>query len=297
MPLEVTDVRSNPADQIRHAALVLRKSAHRRKVFSAICQGKKKFKTVNELHNATGLSNVRVLQEAGNLADNCVVEKIRVKTKNGTETAYKKDPFLCRNKEKIIRLSTNPKKLEKLATKVTPQIRGKGIRVSFPKKMVSVNRLDVDSIDSFQKVKQIHPNRAPVSILEKHMKKGLAKILGERGKFQDWGGETDDLYSTRIKIGGKRLAVAMGLKGRGTSGILVPKKMGKRGDQIQRLFRSPAEVFLVQYNEQIDETIIEQMHAFAIAKSFLEGKKIHYGIIDGQDSQRLISAYPNAFRP
>jgi hypothetical protein len=297
MPVEVSDVRSNPADQIRHAAIVLRRSKPRRDVFSAICRGKKKSKTVSELHEITGLPEIRVYQEAGNLADNQIVEKTKIKTGNRTEIAYTKDPFFCRNKQKILSLAVDRKKLAKLATKVTPQSTESRIRVFLPAKMVSAKRIDVDSIDSFNHVRTIHSvNSSSVSIYERRMKKGLSKLLGEKGRFQDWGGETDDLYSTRLRIGSKRLAVAMGLKGRGTSGILVPKKMGKRGDQIQRLFRSPAEVFLIQYNGQIDETIIEQMHAFAVAKSFLEGKKIYYGVIDGEDSQRLISAYSNAFR-
>lgn len=297
MPFEVSDVRSNPADQIRHAAIVLRRSKPRRDVFSAICRGKKKAKTVGELHSMTGLPEIRVYQEAGNLADNQIVERTRVKTGKRTEIAYKKDPFFCRNKEKILSLAIHKKKLAKLATKVTPRTTESQIRVSFPKKMINVKRVDIDSIESFSRVKRIHSTgNSSVSIYEKRMKRGISKILGERGKFQDWGGETDDLFSTRIRMDGKRLAVALGLKGRGTSGILVPKKMGKRGDQIQRLFRSSADIFLVQYNGQIDETILEQMHAFAITKSVLEGKGIYYGIIDGQDSQRLIAAYPTAFR-
>src|SRR6266852_1195312 len=36
-----------------------------------------------------------------------------------------------------------------------------------------------------------------------------------------------------------------------TTGPLVPGKMGKNGDQIQRLFGSPAQVFFVQYEEEI----------------------------------------------
>lgn len=78
-------------------------------------------------------------------------------------------------------------------------------------------------------------------------------------------------------------------------GRLTPNKMGKRGDQIQRLFRSPAEVFLVQYWGQIEESVIEQLKLFAVAKSALEGRKIFYGIIDGQDTSRIIKSYPEFF--
>jgi hypothetical protein len=37
------------------------------------------------------------------------------------------------------------------------------------------------------------------------------------------------------------------------------------------------------------------MENFARAKSAVDGKKIYYGIIDGQDTMRVIKAYANCF--
>ena len=71
--------------------------------------------------------------------------------------------------------------------------------------------------------------------------------------------------------------------------------MGKDGDQIERLFRAPADVFLVQYWGQVDESIVEEMKNMAIARSFLEKKTIYYGIIDGQDTRRIITGYRELF--
>jgi hypothetical protein len=51
----------------------------------------------------------------------------------------------------------------------------------------------------------------------------------------------------------------------------------------------------VQYWAQIDESVIEQMKTFAAAKSVYEGKIVYYGMIDGQDTRRLIRAYPDCF--
>jgi hypothetical protein len=34
----------------------------------------------------------------------------------------------------------------------------------------------------------------------------------------------------------------------------------------------------------------------AMVKSYSDGRKIYYGVIDGQDSTRLIRAYPKEFR-
>ncbi|NGX96094.1 MAG: hypothetical protein G4V63_12980, partial [Candidatus Afipia apatlaquensis] len=76
---------------------------------------------------------------------------------------------------------------------------------------------------------------------------------------------------------------------------LTPKKLGKNGDQIQRLFNSPADVFFVQYHDQIDESVVEQMKRFAIANSVTENKLVMFGVIDGDDSNRLIAAYPKQF--
>jgi hypothetical protein len=65
--------------------------------------------------------------------------------------------------------------------------------------------------------------------------------------------------------------------------------------QIQRLFLSAAEMFIVQYHSQIDQSVIEQMVAFATMNSVREGKRIWYGVIDGDDTNRLMAAYPKAF--
>jgi hypothetical protein len=77
--------------------------------------------------------------------------------------------------------------------------------------------------------------------------------------------------------------------------VLTPKKLGKNGNQIQRLFLSPAEIFVVQYHSQIDQDVIEQMRAFAALNSVREGKRIWYGLIDGDDTNRLLAAYPRQF--
>jgi uncharacterized Fe-S cluster-containing protein len=51
----------------------------------------------------------------------------------------------------------------------------------------------------------------------------------------------------------------------------------------------------VQYWREIDESVVEQMNALAVAKSLTTGKKIFFGIIDGVDSHRLLKAYPKVF--
>ena len=60
---------------------------------------------------------------------------------------------------------------------------------------------------------------------------------------------------------GRREDVA--LKGPAKKGALVPGMMGKNGDQIQRLFNSSADVFFVQYEGEIAESVVEQMEKLA----------------------------------
>ncbi|MGI0011529.1 MAG: hypothetical protein ACREAE_09030, partial [Nitrosopumilaceae archaeon] len=67
--------------------------------------------------------------------------------------------------------------------------------------------------------------------------------------------------------------------------------MGKNGDQILRMFRSPANVFFVQFVGQIDENVLSLMEQLAIAKSYATGNQIFYGIIDGSDTSRIFEAY------
>jgi len=240
----------------------------------------------------SGVRRIRVLQEAGVLADNKIIHK----TKVGKELAYEKDAFYSQNKEKILRLAGNKEALERFPTKFHPR-NEISVTLTIPKMMVRVRQLTVDDIDSFAKVRKVRfssqNNRPPMD--ERGFKEGLKKIIGEEGVFQDWGGESNDLYSTRVVVKGKRVAAAFGLKGKGTTGILVPKKMGKRGDQLQRLLATSADLFLVQYWNQIDESIIDQMRRLAIAKSWSENRAIYYGIIDGQDTQRIVYAYRNRF--
>lgn len=293
MTLSVSDIRSNPNDQIAHAARVLGRSQHCKAVFEAIYKGKKKIKAVKEIKKITRLRRIRILQEGKKLANNSIV----IQTKLNQEIAYQQDAFYLQNKKRIISLAGNKSKLERFPTKINPKLNNTSIKITLPKRVVNIKQLFIDDIDPFSFVKRIRNIKEQNSpIKEKKFKKGIQKIIKEKGKFTDWGGEKNDLFTTRIKIKNKRISVAFAFKGQGTKGKLTPKLMGKNGDQIQRLFNSVAEAFLVQYWDTVDESVIEQMKSFATAKSALENKKIYYGVIDGQDTQRLLTAYATYFK-
>jgi len=291
--LPVSDVRSNAREQIAHAVEVLGRSKARIAVFTAIYRGKKKIKSVDDIAASTGLSRIRVLQEGLRLASNDVVEQLRV----AGWTAYRKYPFYAANKGKILKLVRNQRALPRFRSRpappATPQLVKIKLRVAPPRTRL----VTVDDIDNFAKVRGVQVLVGTYTrIPEKVFKRGIARIVGETGHFQDWGGESNDLYTTRIHLEGNRVPAAFAFKGPGTKGILTPGQMGKHGNQIQRLFRIPAEVYIVQYWEQISEDVIEQLHTFAVARSATGGERICYGVIDGDDSTRLVLAYPNAFK-
>ena len=293
MAIQVSDPRSNAADQIAHAVQVLGRAAQRITVFRAIYTGKKSAKTVNEIATATGLDRVRVLQEGRRLADNQIVRQLRAA---GT-TAYEKDRFYAAHRDRILRLVQDPVASAALSTKRRPQPPpATSARIQVPRAYVRVQFTTIDQIDSFSRVGRLRiaPENLPI-LEEARFKNGVAAILNEDGQFHDWGGEKNDLYTTRLRISGVRRAAAFAFKGPATKGVLTPKKMGKNGDQIQRLFSSPATVFLIQYHGQIAESVLEQMEEFAKAKSVSIGEVVYFGVIDGNDSRRLMAAYKASF--
>jgi hypothetical protein len=85
------------------------------------------------------------------------------------------------------------------------------------------------------------------------------------------------------------------LKGPAKTGPLVPGKMGKNGDQIQRLLNSPATVFVTQYEGEVRESVYHLMEELAKAKAILGGT-IYWTIIDDDATKRLRKAYPRAFK-
>ena len=293
-PVSVTDFRSNTNDQIVNAAELIGRSEQRAAVFRVVCSGKKKIKTRDEIAAATNLAPKRVLEIGKHLADRHLVHQT---TKDG-QTAYEKDMHLAPYKDKILRLAKDPVARSRVPTKKSPKLSagaGPTISVSLPAQLVDIQRVTLDDLDNFSAVKDVPEARSRLEIPEDVFKQGVIKIIGEPGEFKDWGGEHNDLYTTRVRFLGKRLAAAFAFKGPGTKGRLTPKKMGANGDQIQRLFQADADVFIVHYWREIDESVIEQMKHFAISKSVTEGRRIYYGIIDGADASRIYESYPNHF--
>lgn len=292
MPLRVSDAASNANEQIAHAAEALGRSELRRKVFEAIYHGKKQVKTVSDIMKKRRLTRKQVLTEGRKLFNNAIVEQVK---QNG-ETGYKKIGFYHQKKHQILRLAGNKEKLDSFATKRTPRPMSSTITIKLGAGRANTQQVTIDDISSFSKVQKLKSSDyIPKSVSEDEFKRGIQVILGERGKFKDWGGERNDLFTTRVRLSGHRRATAFAFKGPGTTGKLVPGKMGENGDQIQRLFEADAQVFLIQYCREIAHSILDQMVLLATAKSLRAGKKIWYGVIDGQDSNRIYVAYASSF--
>jgi hypothetical protein len=294
MALVTADRSSNKPEQIQMAADSIGRSVIKRKVFKEIYTGKRAVKTVVDLMNATNLSRIRVLDAARALATDEIVEPIKAEGM----TAYRKIAFFQRNRDAVLRLAANPAKRKEMVTKRNPapsqSQRQLTVNVRVPRSSVIARPITVDDIDSFKAVRKIG-SEPYVKMPETRFKNGMARVLGEPGSFKDWGGELRDLYSSRVLIGGKRRRAAFAFKGPGKTGKLTPAKMGKNGTQIQRLLKCPAEVFIVQYWGEVADETGELLQQLTELRSFFEGKEFLYCVIDGNDSARLIKAYPAQF--
>lgn len=161
-------------------------------------------------------------------------------------------------------------------------------------------RIYIDDIDNLKEVCQVKPEMVMHLLDEngqlKNMKEddiqiAFENILGVKHHKKDWGGEENDLYTSNVIISGNRIAAAFMLKGKGTKKhILQISDCGKNGDQLLRLFQSPAELFVVQFVGEISENIIKDIDGKTDAKRN-EGKQAQYCIINGQDTARILFAY------
>lgn len=293
MSQNVADVRANPNENIVHAAQVIGRSKARRAVFEEIYRGKKKIKTVDELMLSTGLGRVHVLNEGKKLAGNGIVAQLKVDGR----TAYEKDAFFVHHKQRVLALVDDPSKRAKYPTKQEPGGQQKTIvQIRLARSQPLPQLITIDEVESFAAVRQTPaaPGSGVSDLREERIKRFLQKVIGETYDFKDWGGERNDLYTNKLRFGGKRRSAAFALKGRATKGPLTPKKMGKNGDQLGRLFTSEAQLFFVVYHSKIDEAVTQQMRAFALARA-LGGARVYYCLIDGDDLARLVAAYPKEF--
>ncbi len=294
-PVHVRNVGGDKNDQIFNAADSIGRSKQRLEVFLAVCKGSKREKSVTWLRENTTLNNnKRVTEEAKKLTNDEII--IQLDHKVDGETGYTKVDFLCKHKNKILKLIKNKKARDEFPTKINPKTKSSTssihINLRLPQKVAKSKAISIQEIDEFSKIKKMKPMEYDLEKNEDDIKELFKKIAGERGVFKDWPGEKNDLL-TYLTMNGKRFLVAFAFKGKSMKKIkkLRPMDMGKNGDQVERLFSSPAEIFLVQFIGQINELMLSRMEEQAILKSYYTGKKIYYGIIDGNDTSKIFSKY------
>lgn len=286
----VSDKASNANENLERAVEVIGGSGVRRAVFVAVHTGRKSSRTVDELAKLIGKGRQVTLNAATRLANEGLIHR----SKEGNSVSYQKDPFYQANRDRVLRLIDQPKLLAAMPTKRRPAAGTTILQVPVRQSKIDAKFITIDDVQSFSKVRKI--KEAPeVHLREEATKLGILDILKERGTFKDWGGERNDFLTDKLRVGGSRRMSAFALKGPSKTGVLTPGKMGKNGDQIQRLARSPAHVLFVQYHGQIGDSVREQLETFAQLKSVMEGRKVWYGLIDGADTARLVAAYPGSF--
>jgi hypothetical protein len=296
MVMNVSDNASHRRDQIANLVELLANAPTRQALVRAVNFGKKRVKSVGELAAKLSITAKRVTEIGKPLVNHAFTQE-RILEHGRMTTAYAKFDR-HRDVKEALKLANNKKKRDAYHTKSNPKITvvGQTVTIKAPFKP-KVDSLSVEEVKEFQKVKlvknipaELSPPRLPEAIV----KKGIVKLLGEKLDPKDWGGELDDIFTTRATIKGKRRRAAFALKGPAKSGPLVPKMMGKNGDQIQRLFSSPAQAFFVQYEGEIKESIVDLMARLAMAKAVME-TEVYYGVIDLTDTYRLRLAYPKEF--
>lgn len=158
-----------------------------------------------------------------------------------------------------------------------------------------LNHLEVhvDQIDSFALVQNEPRARTKKAldvlktIPEQDVKEAFADIIGEAIVPKDWGGEKSDLFSSGLKLNGKRRSTAFAFKGPAKFRPMTMAELGKNGDQINRLYEEPADLLVLQHCHEITPPVRRMMRAFAQQM----GNPRNFCVIDGFDTLRLLAAY------
>jgi hypothetical protein len=160
-------------------------------------------------------------------------------------------------------------------------------------------RIHLDDIQNFSEIKNVDfesvssflGENGRLEIPENTIKNALENILCEEYHKKDWGGEYNDLYTSNVLLKGTRRATAFLLKGNGLGvRTMEVKHCGKNGDQLIRLFESPAELFIIQFVGNISEAVVKDVEG-KVEQLRARGKEVYYCIINGADTARLLFAY------
>ena len=146
-----------------------------------------------------------------------------------------------------------------------------------------------DRIDQFSCMKTSLVNWECLrQIPEKEIKKAFAEIIGEPFVPKDWGGEQCDLLSPRVRLDGRAISAAFCFKGPGNGfKPLTIAQLGKNGDQIARLFETPANLLVMQHCHGITAYVKNSMKQYANQS----GNRRYYCAIDGPSTAQILLAH------
>lgn len=119
---------------------------------------------------------------------------------------------------------------------------------------------------------------------EADVKEALAKVVGTPFVDKDWGGERSDAVTNNLMVDGALTSAAWLLKGRSVQGMMYMSSLGKRGDQLERLSTEPAELLVVQHNNQIASAVVNTARAFA---SDMRNPR-RFMILDGDATAKIL---------
>ena len=164
-------------------------------------------------------------------------------------------------------------------------------RIALP--FASSLRLAIEDVDQF---KDIDFNWTPQKrefdqlrrVPEKVVKELLCQLLGEMTVPKDWGGEECDIFSNNLSIAGNRNSAAFLLKGPAKFKEMTLADCGKNGDQIYRLFSTPAEIYVIQHCHKIGPAVRKTVENATLAKF---STTCRYLFIDGYDTARILHAH------
>lgn len=164
---------------------------------------------------------------------------------------------------------------------------------AMPLPFASALQLQPNEIQQFSDIDPLWaPSKAEFALLadvtERKTKEAIASLLGEYNVPADWGGEESDLFSAELLVGGQRCTGAFLLKGPAKFHQMMPRDLGKNGDQLYRLFNIPADIYIVQHCHTVGPAVRKTVEAFALQRSL--AAPCRYVIMDGYDTARLLRA-------
>lgn len=159
-------------------------------------------------------------------------------------------------------------------------------------------RINLDDVQSLEVVKSVSPLAANsylkngvLQFPEDDVRSALQEIFDEAFESRHSPAELNDLITSNLIFQGRRVTTAFMLKGPGVGvSTLEIKHCGKQGNQLLKLFDSPAEIFAVQFVGKISESVVRD----AVQKTQtlrLKNQRATLLIIDGQDTARLLLAF------